>query len=131
MTETIKSLPEIYRKAAELVETHGKHEGHYGAKGRGFCTMGAVIFAAGHMALGEYPELEIETAEFARLIKPVASRLVESGRRAPYVPEGDTTENENLFCTVFYWNDRHKDTPTAADVAALLRETADAVEVTV
>jgi hypothetical protein len=126
MTE--KTLPEIYREAADLVEAHGKTEGGYGSKDCGFCTMGAVLFAAGRTYRDKFPEIEIESDEFSRLIKPVASLLVKSGRTAPYAAEDETTKNVDLFCTVYNWNDRFEDSPTAQDVAALLRETAESIE---
>lgn len=143
MTE--KTLPEIYREAAELVLKTGKVEGdmkrlrmdasgHYdfNAPCLGFCTMGAVFEVTGNLEENGHTSFEFdESSEFVRLTKPIADQIVSSGRGEN--TEGENTEGERAFLVIALWNDEKSEgkKPSAEDVAALLRETADAVEVTV
>jgi hypothetical protein len=140
---TKKTLPEIYREAADLVLKAGKVEGEMknferieetDSAGRclGFCTMGAVFDVAGHLdANGNFVNSYFDTTpEFLRLAGPVADRIVSSGRREA-IDEEDV--HERAFWTIANWNDSRNvegKKPTAEDVAALLRETADSLEVT-
>src|SRR5437660_593978 len=122
MTEN-KSLPEIYREAANLVRTHGKNEGNYGSKQHGFCTMGAVLYAAGMKTTDGYVN-DADRPKFIRLIKPVAEQLISSGRVEEHEGDERNTEWEKLFLTVYPWNDGYgaPEEPTTHDVVVLLRE---------
>lgn len=134
MTETTKSLPQIYREAADLVLKVGKVEGSMKevSEGKcfGFCTMGAVFEAAGHMDAYGFLQDDgfVDTDEFLRLASPVADQIVSSCR---YQAQSYRAEKDRVFWAIADWSDGdtvdgHE--PTAQDVAALLRETADAVE---
>jgi len=126
---TEKTLPEIYREAAELVLKDGKVTGQMKkiAEDRcfGFCTMGAVFEASGN--LEKYGSLSSdfdESDEYYRLVNPVANQITESGRL-------DTIPGRDPFWVIADWNDNpssDKAAPSAEDVAVLLRETADRIE---
>lgn len=124
------TLPEIYRKAAELVLTHGKMEGNYGDPECGFCAMGAVLFAASDGHIYRIADFE-NTEEFKQLIKPIADRIVSSGRSRREDKPGNS-DGMNLYTTIYHWNDGFyldgSASPTAQDVVDLLNEVADAVE---
>jgi hypothetical protein len=131
MTKTTKTLPEIYREAAELVLAEGKVENEMKSIGDddqcfGYCTMGAVFEVTGNLnEFGEVLEEFDGTDEETRLIEPVADQLDASGR---YKKVRYSEENFSSWMTIAEWNDQEENKPTAQDVAALLRETADAVE---
>lgn len=127
------TLPEIYRKAAELVLADGKIEGGYVDTNEerdecyGFCTMGAVFRASGDMTDDYDIPSEFDGSDAqTRLMKPIAETIVSSGRG---VGSFGRNENEDSWFIIQAWNDRSEDRPTAEDVAALLRQTADSVEV--
>ena len=130
MTETTKSLPQIYREAADLVLKTGKIENQMKSIGDddqcfGYCTMGAVFEASGHLdENGEVSEEFGGSDSETRLIKPVADQLVASGR---HKGERGSDANMSSWLTIANWND-FGEKPSAEDVAALLRETADSVE---
>lgn len=138
-----KTLPEIYREAADLVLRDGKISGEMKAvrEGRclGYCTMGATFEAAGlltdhgtyvNTVLGGVDDF-VESDSFAQLARPIADRIVSSARRRRVeVLDGEeVSPGVSAFWTIAKWNDQDSDgKPTAEDVAKLLRETADAVE---
>jgi hypothetical protein len=134
---TEKTLPEIYREAADLVLKHGKAEGKMkrtypdvlgDPKCCGFCTMGAVLEAAGLMDdrgnfKPGYEEFDY-TPDFLRLVGPIADQLKRSDRSL-VLDHGNKINA--AYWGIANWNDGSQK-PTAEDVAQLLRETADAVE---
>ncbi|TQF03958.1 hypothetical protein E6W39_19090 [Kitasatospora acidiphila] len=135
---TGKTLPEIYRKAAELVLKIGKNEGEMkhtaiDESGEvecfGYCTMGAVLDTAGELdKFGNYVVSGfVDSPEFLRLATPIADQIVRSGR---YPELYYSTDVDRSFWVIANWNDDGyaNAKPTAQDVAQLLRETADAVE---
>lgn len=135
MTETTKTLPEIYREAADLILAKGKTEGQYRI-GESYCTMGAVFETIGLLS-DNGVSLKGESTgdfhpDFLEYAGPVADQIVKSGRNSKY--NGDDNEGidpeASAFVTIYRWNDRGENSPTAEDVAALLRETADSMEVT-
>lgn len=140
-----KTLPETYREAAELILNIGKVTGQMKETRegfcRGYCTMGAVFEAGGLLTdsgtfidtVLEGVDNYVESDDFVRLAKPVADQIVSSGRRVLRVEMLDdesASEGSSIFWTIARWNDHEIDgsKPSAEDVATLLRETANAVE---
>jgi hypothetical protein len=135
---TDKTLPEIYREAADLVLKVGTTTGEYAeyqdGTCAGYCTMGAVFAAAGILVPGAYdldlPNDHINSNDptFLRYVQPISDQLLKSGRRRLNSNWEDSPAGVVAFLNIYHWNDRRSGRPSAEDVAELLRETADSVE---
>jgi hypothetical protein len=129
------TLPEIYRKSADLILETGKTEGTYRDQRGCLCTMGAPLQVTGHLqAEGSSPDPiafnerdYVTDPEFIRIMTPIADQIVRTNRAKDRPSKGHP--GPRAHAVIYHWNDvKRDDLPTAEDVAALLRETADHVE---
>lgn len=122
----------VYYKAAQLVaDSPELHKGSFwNYEHNCFCTMGAVVMAAGEGRVREIdsgdiedddsPEMYVQISDrdwFNELMEPVAARLVNNG-------QGE--QSRVPFCTIYPWNDNSG--RTKDEVVQLLNQVGDDVE---
>lgn len=121
----------VYYKAAQLVADSAElYKGSFwNYEHNCFCTMGAVVMAAGEERVKEIdfdyveddddfePYVQISDRDwFNMLMEPIAARLVNNGESA---------ESRVPFCTIYPWNDAHG--RTKDEVVQLLNQVGDDV----
>lgn len=122
MTDT---LPDLYRKAAELVTEAGKGEGTFRSWNGCFCTMGAVLQSAGLLSDQGESKIELDSPQFQYLMAPIAEQIRSTGRTILHLSGDDEGEMDDFYW-IYRWNDR--EAIDADDVHVLLNEAADAME---